>query len=256
MQLLRLVLPALFFAAALRAAEPSAPLPVPPPAPALGATVFQNVCAQCHGPKGEGKAEIKSPSIAGLPAWYAKTQLANFREGRRGHEPADPQAFMMASIAKALQPEQIEAVTAHVEKMPLVVPAGKDREMADVRLEEGQRLFYERCMECHRYNASGEMTFGSPPLVGRQAWYLADQLRKFKTGKRGTVKSDVNGAKMVQMTTLFIEDDQMLRDVVAFIMTLNPEAAAEASEAAPVAEETKPSDQAHQGSPFQEAAAR
>ena len=29
---------------------------------------------------------------------------------------------------------------------------------------------------------------------------------------------------MVQMTTLFIEDEQMLRDVVAYIMTLNPEA--------------------------------
>lgn len=37
------------------------------------------------------------------------------------------------------------------------------------------------------------------------------------------MKNDVNGAKMVQMTTLFIEDEQMLRDVVAYIMTLNPE---------------------------------
>jgi hypothetical protein len=33
----------------------------------------------------------------------------------------------------------------------------------------------------------------------------------------------VNGAKMVQMTALFIEDEQMLRDVVAYIMTLNPD---------------------------------
>ncbi|HEY1048775.1 MAG TPA: c-type cytochrome, partial [Prosthecobacter sp.] len=188
MPVLRFLIP-LLGAVSLYAADPAPP--------AQGAAVFQNVCAQCHGAKGEGKVELKTPSIAGLPAWYAKIQLANFREGRRGHEPADPQAFMMAAIAKALQPEQIEAVTAHVEKMPVVIPQGKDRELADVRLEEGQRLFYERCMECHRYNASGEMTFGSPPLVGRQAWYLADQLRKFKTGKRGTVKSDLNGAKMV-----------------------------------------------------------
>ena len=78
-------------------------------------------------------------------------------------------------------------------------------------------------MECHRYNASGEMTFGSPPLIGRQGWYLEEQLKKFKSGKRGAVKNDVNGAKMVQMTTLFIEDDQILRDVVAYIMTLNPD---------------------------------
>jgi hypothetical protein len=36
-------------------------------------------------------------------------------------------------------------------------------------MSEAMRLFQERCMECPRYNASGEMAFGSPPLVGRQA---------------------------------------------------------------------------------------
>ena len=137
---------------------------------------------------------------------------------------------MMATIAKALQPEQIKAVTAHVETMPLVVPSGKARDMAGTNLQEGRRLFQERCMECHRYNASGEIAFGSPPLLGRQGWYLAAQLEKYKTGKRGTMKGDVNGAKMVQITNFFIEDDQMLRDVVAYIMTLNPDANASSEE--------------------------
>lgn len=236
MPVLRFLIP-LLGAAALHAADPALP--------AQGAAVFQNVCAQCHGAKGEGKVELKTPSIAGLPAWYAKIQLANFREGRRGHEAADPQAFMMAAIAKALQPEQIAAVTAHVEKMPLVIPMAKDREMAGTDVAEGARLYYERCMECHRYNGSGEMTFGSAQLIGLQAWYLEDQLRKFKSGKRGTVKSDINGAKMVQMTNQFIEDDQMLRNVVAYIMTLNPEPV-------PEAEGAKPSTEVHQGSPFHE----
>jgi cytochrome c553 len=95
-------------------------------------------------------------------------------------------------------------------------------------------------MECHRYNASGEMAFGSPPLTGRQAWYLEEQLKRFKSGKRGAIKNDVNGAKMVQMTSLFIEDEQMLRNVVAYIMTLNPEPANE------------PSKQAVEGSPFKD----
>ena len=81
-------------------------------------------------------------------------------------------------------------------------------------------------MECHRYNASGEMAFGSPPLTGRQDWYLTDQIRKFKTGKRGTAKSDVNGAKMV-ISSSFISDEQTLKDVIAYVMTLNAAAAAE-----------------------------
>lgn len=191
-----------------------------------GKIIFQNVCAQCHGSSGEGKLELKTPSIAGMPGWYVTTQFANLREGRRGHDATDPQSFMMAAIAKALEPEQIKAVIAHVEQMPMVVPVGKDREIANASAEEGMRLFQERCMECHRYNGSGEMTFGSPPLIGRQSWYLEDQLRKFKSGKRGAVKNDVNGAKMVQITNFFVEDDQMLRDVVAYIMTLNPDAKA------------------------------
>jgi hypothetical protein len=58
------------------------------------------------------------------------------------------------------------------------------------------------------------------------------------------VKNDVNGAKMVQMTTLFIEDEQMLRDVVAYIMTLNPD---------PAATQEEQKKQIIEGSPFESA---
>lgn len=194
-------------------------------APDLGATMFQNVCAQCHGPKGEGNIQIKSPSIAHLPSWYLITQINNFRENRRGTDPTDPQGLLMAGISKALQPEQIHALAKHVEKMPMVVPTPVVKE-GEVDIENGMVLFQERCMECHRYNASGEMTFGSPPLTGRQDWYLADQIRKFKSGKRGTAKTDVNGAKMV-LSSSFIGDEQTLKDVIGYIMTLNAAAAAE-----------------------------
>ncbi|MDB6003197.1 MAG: hypothetical protein JWR15_184 [Prosthecobacter sp.] len=209
-----------------------------------GKMIFQTVCAQCHGSEGEGKAEIKSPSIAGIPGWYVTTQFANLREGRRGHDAGDPQSFMMAAIAKALEPEQIKAVIAFVEQMPIKVPVGKDREIANASAQDGMRLFQERCMECHRYNASGEMAFGSPPLIGRQSWYLEEQLKKFKSGKRGAMKNDVNGAKMVQITNFFVEDEQMIRDVVAYIISLNPDPAA-------TPEEQKR--QIIEGSPFESA---
>ncbi len=135
---------------------------------------------------------------------------------------------------------------AHVEQLPMVVPTGKDREIANANAsaQDGLRLFQERCMKCHRYNASGEMAFGSPPLIGRQGWYLEDQLRKFKSGKRGAVKGDENGVKMVQITNFFVEDDQMLRDVVAYIMTLNPD---------PKAPPEEQQRQIIEGSPFKSA---
>jgi len=191
------------------------------PAADEGGTLFQNVCAQCHGPQGEGKEDVKSPSIANLPVWYVTTQLKNFHDGRRGRDTAvGPQGAMMAAIAKALKPEQIEAVAAHVEKLPLVVP--KELTVAGANVQAGQELFYERCMECHRYNASGEMAFGSPPLVGRQGWYLLAQLKKFKNLHRGAAKGDDKGAKMVQMATLFIDDEQTMKNLVGYILTLNP----------------------------------
>jgi cytochrome c553 len=147
--------------------------------------------------------------------------VTNFHDGKRGSDmKVDPQGALMASIAKALKPEQVEAVALYVEKLPLVIPAKRVIDGADVAA--GQLLFYERCMECHRYNASGEMTFGSPPLVGRQDWYLLAQLMKFKNLHRGTAKGDENGAKMVQMATLFIEDEAAMKNVVSYILTLNP----------------------------------
>jgi len=185
-----------------------------------GDVLFQNVCAQCHGPKGEGKEDVRAPSIANLPQWYVTTQVTNFHDGKRGSDrKVDPQGALMASIAKALNPEQIKAVAVHVEMLPLVIPAKRVIEGADVAA--GQLLFYERCMECHRYNASGEMAFGSPQLVGRQDWYLLAQLMKFKNLHRGAAKGDEKGAKMVQMATLFIEDEAAMKNVVSYILTLN-----------------------------------
>lgn len=185
-----------------------------------GPQLFQNVCAQCHGTAGEGKEELKAPSIAALPAWYVTTQLANFHDGRRGQDgTADPQGAMMAAIAKALSETQIQALATHVESLKEVTPAALVIEGADLKM--GQELFYERCMECHRYNGSGEMVFGSPPLTGRQGWYLLAQLKKFKGLHRGAAKGDEKGAKMVEMATKFIEDEQTMKNLVGYILTLN-----------------------------------
>lgn len=209
-----LVLLVLLPTAALRAAAPvSAP-----------AADFAKLCASCHGARGEGREDLRTPSIANEPWWYVKTQLGNFHEGRRGvHALQDPQGALMAAVAKGLQPAQIEALARFVESLPLVPPSKRSVDGADVA--RGQELFYERCMECHRYNASGEMAFGSPPLVGRQGWYLLEQLRKFKARHRGAEKGDEKGAKMVNMATLFIADEQAMRNVVGYILTLNPEPA-------------------------------
>jgi cytochrome c553 len=75
-------------------------------------------------------------------------------------------------------------------------------------------------MECHRFNGEGELVFGAAPLVGLQDWYLAAQLRKFKAGVRGAAEGDENGQKMVHATRSFIEDEEMVKSIVAWLMQL------------------------------------
>ena len=207
-----------------------------------GKAIFTTVCAACHGERGEGKKEIRSPSIASMPDWYVVPQLSKFKSGLRGDDPEkDPQGHLMSAIGKTLEPEQMADVAAYVASLPQVTPGELTLPSAD--LDNGQYIFQARCMECHRYNASGEMTFGSPPLTGRQHWYLADQIRKFKAGTRGAKKGDEKGAKMV-FTSNFIEDEEDLRDVMAYIMTLNPEPEAKAPET--------PAKESQTQSPFKE----
>jgi cytochrome c553 len=178
--------------------------------------VFQNLCAACHGAKGEGKAEVKAPSIASLPAWYVEQQLESFRSDRRGANPQDLEGQMMRAMAKALPGEQTAAVAEVVEKLPRVKPTPT----IEAEIARGKEVYEDRCMECHRFNGEGELVFGAAPLVGLQDWYLAAQLRKFKAGVRGAAEGDENGQKMVHATRSFIEDEEMVKSIVAWLMQL------------------------------------
>lgn len=188
---------------------------------AEGAAVFQTLCLPCHGDRGQGNDVIKAPSIAGLPAWYVRQQLDNFRAGRRGVHAQDTAGLLMNGAARLLQPAQVESIASVVAGMP-VVPAVATAALLRPNMEEGRLLYGERCMECHRFNGSGELTFGSPPLTGLQDWYLLAQIDKFKSGLRGAHSQDANGAKMAMAARLFIDNEQAKHDVVAFIMSLNP----------------------------------
>ena len=181
----------------------------------VGKLIFDSVCSSCHGPSGEGNVQLKSPSIAGMPAWYVVRQLDNFREDRRSFDPHDMEGQVMRATVKALDSAQLQAAAAHVATLKRISPLPTSA--ADIA--RGRELFAERCMECHRYNGEGEFTFGSPPLMGLQDWYLSAQLMKFKSGKRGVDKTDPNGTKMA-FASGFIEDQETLDSLVAYLMSM------------------------------------
>ncbi len=105
-------------------------LPYPPPAPARapqpaldrGRTLALQgdsarqlpSCAQCHGPQLTGVLP-NTPGLLGLPRDYLNAQLGAWRSGqRRAHAPD-----CMAQVARALSPEDLNAVTAWLSSQPL-----------------------------------------------------------------------------------------------------------------------------------------
>jgi cytochrome c553 len=177
---------------------PEDPRLAPESVPVAGTGVYGEVCAACHGVKGEGKEELFSPSIAGLPAWYGEEQLRKFRSGQRGFHPEDLPGQQMRAISLTLTDEQISEAAASVAVMPMIPttapPAGAD-------LEGGRFHFANACMECHRYNGMGEIVFHSAPLVSLNASYLKRQLRQYRAGWRGAGAGDLYGQKMADITS-------------------------------------------------------
>jgi cytochrome c553 len=185
-----------------------------PVATSTSSLTFGNVCAACHGLRGEGNATLRAPSIAGLPEWYVALQLAKFQRNQRGADPLDADGQRMHAIARTLSSEQIATLAttvAAMERHPTQNTLGGDA-------ARGKPYYIDYCTTCHRYNGSGELAFNSPPLIGLQDWYLVAQITKFRAGIRGTTPDDDDGAKMHVVANDLT--DAHFRDVVAYIAEL------------------------------------
>ena len=182
---------------------------------ARGAALFKT-CAACHGEDAGGNQQLAAPAIAGLDQWYVEAQLVKFRSGARGAHPDDQEGMRMRPMARVLEKDSdVTAVAAHVAGMPAVksLPtiAGGDSKRGAV--------LFTPCGACHNADGSGNPQLNGPSLLNASDWYLLKQLEKFKSGVRGANPEDPTGALMRPMA-ITLPDDQAMRDVVAYIMTL------------------------------------
>ena len=120
----------------------------------------------------------------------------------------------MHAIAQTVRPEDIAQIAAIVASLP---PQATRNTLGGDAVR-GRMIYHDGCIDCHRYNGSGEEAFRSAPLTGLQDWYLVAQLGKFRTGIRGVVPADEDGAKM-HLATSGMTDEQF-RSVVAYIAEL------------------------------------
>ena len=85
-------------------------------------------------------------------------------------------------------------------------------------LAAGQAL-YATCAACHGAQGEGNQVLNAPKLTGQGAWYVARQLRHFKTGARGAHENDTFGKMMAPMAAL-LTDDAAIDNLAAYLDSL------------------------------------
>ena len=71
--------------------------------------------------------------------------------------------------------------------------------------EQAEQIFKERCTACHLDDGHGLKSMKVASIAGLPRWYVAQQLRHFRDGKRGAHVNDVEG-KMMQSMTQTLDD--------------------------------------------------
>jgi cytochrome c553 len=176
------------------------------------------VCASCHGATADGDAALKSPRLNHLGPAYLASQLEKFRSGIRGGAGATPEAAQMAGMAATLADEKaVQDVAGYIASLE---GAASPRTIeGDVQL--GGDYYNQFCGACHGPAAEGNPALNSPRLAGADDWYLLNQLRAFRDGVRGAHPEDRTGKQMRAMAGV-LPDEKAMRDVVAFIGSLEP----------------------------------
>jgi cytochrome c oxidase subunit 2 len=181
-----------------------------------GKEVFET-CVPCHSADGSGNPAVGAPNIAGMKEWYVEEELDKFRSGIRGMQFTDMEGMRMRPMALTLTSEDdVQAVAHFVETLPPVRHAATLPGDAAT----GQALF-ATCAACHGDNGAGNADLKAPRIAGVDDWYLATELRKFKSGVRGANPKDSGGRLMRPMARTLANEDA-IRNVVAYVGTLKP----------------------------------
>lgn len=177
------------------------------------------LCAGCHGPQGEGNADLKAPPLAGQSATYVARQLAKYKSGQRAYLETDESGQVMKAIAQTLENDEAMLNVADVvSNMPKIQPSSAvppTTPAAPGRAAKGVKIF-SACAGCHGEHGEGKAVANAPDIALLPGWYLNQALQAFRDGMRGAHPGDYEGRTMRVLVRL-IPDDQSLHDLVAYI---------------------------------------
>lgn len=174
------------------------------------------VCAACHGAQGEGNPAMHAPRLSGQGDWYVKQQLKYFKTGIRGAHENDVYGKMMAPMVATLADEaamdNVVAYIATLPDTPAPAPAGAGA-------ARGKAHYDAACGICHGAKGQGIQATNAPRIAGLGDWYLATQLKNYRSRVRGAHPDDKYGAQMALMAAT-LSNEKATSDLVAYIDAL------------------------------------
>lgn len=160
-------------------------------------------CAACH--NGAQATATGAPALNGQHQFYLHKQLQQWQNGERGRHADDSRGQQMAAMAATLTADDITALARYFSAQPAVEVSEQQTDAA--MLDKGRRLYIGSCGACHGDKAQGNVALNAPALNILTADYMALQLSHFKTGVRGTVKTDKPGRQMAVFSRTLSDED-------------------------------------------------
>lgn len=166
------------------------------------------VCAVCHGPEGWGTPDGTYPQIAGQLREVIIKQLEDIRAGNRDNPLMYP--FALTRILGG--PQNLADVAAYVETLPMTPHNGLG---PGVDLDLGERLYADKCADCHGDRGEGNPGKRIPALAGQHFMYLVRQFEAIRDGRRKNANPE-----MVKQIAGFNQREEMA--VLDYVSRLRP----------------------------------
>ncbi|MBT4762307.1 MAG: c-type cytochrome [Bdellovibrionaceae bacterium] len=161
-----------------------------------GAIIYEEVCAACHQPGGNGDPAGNFPQLAGQHSSVIIKQMADIRVGNRDNPTMYPFAGVKALLAATddifdtpkTGPQTLADVAAYIQTLKMSPKTakgdGKD-------LKHGAKIYKDNCVKCHGKKGEGIAKDYYPLIAGQNYNYLLRQFQWIKAGKRRNANPDM-----------------------------------------------------------------
>lgn len=162
------------------------------------------LCASCHHDNGWGKADGSFPVIAGQHRRVLIKQLADIRAKLRDN----PVMFPFSDPQTIGGAQAVSDLAAYIASLPVDPEPGKG---PGIQLALGQKIFRDKCAQCHGDQAQGNDGEFIPRLKGQHYSYLLRQVQAVAKGYR----KNSNPAMVILVKTLSEQEMAAVADYVS-----------------------------------------